>query len=317
MLTQVIDHAGPARRDLTMRITKALRTHRSGCSAALLVVLLFLSFPVAQAGDARSRGLLWEITQPGIPASYLFGTIHSEDPEVLQLAVPVQMAFDASQDVVLEVLLDMEAMMLSSTSMLMTDGRSLKEITGGDLFARAAAAMQERGVPEMMTEHMQPWAVAVTLSMPASATGQVLDMELYEYALQGGKQVHGLETIQEQLDVFNTMPLDEQVLLLKDAVDHFREVDALYTDLLAAWKQRDLARLVAINETAMADGDRQFTDRFQRRLVTQRNYLMVERMQPYLKQGKAFVAVGALHLPGEEGLLNLLEKRGYTVRALY
>jgi hypothetical protein len=142
-------------------------------------------------------------------------------------------------------------------------------------------------------------------------------MELYEYALQGGKQVHGLETIQEQLDVFNTMPLDEQVLLLKDAVDHFREVDALYTDLLAAWKQRDLARLVAINETAMADGDRQFTDRFQRRLVTQRNYLMVERMQSYLKQGKAFVAVGALHLPGEEGLLNLLEKRGYTVRALY
>jgi uncharacterized protein YbaP (TraB family) len=94
-------------------------------------------------------------------------------------------------------------------------------------------------------------------------------------------------------------------------------MDALHAELLTAWKQRDLARLVAINENALATGDQRFTDEFQKRLVVQRNYLMVERMQSYLRQGKTFVAVGALHLPGEKGLLNLLEQRGYTVSMVY
>ena len=87
--------------------------------------------------------------------------------------------------------------------------------------------------------------------------------------------------------------------------------------LLTAWKQRDLARLVEINEAELAVGGEQFAADFQNRLVVHRNHLMAERMQPYLKQGKAFIAVGALHLPGETGLLNLLEQRGYTVRVVY
>ena len=300
-----------------MHTLKAFWTRRIDYSPGLVVLLVFLSFSFVQADTSRNQGLLWEVTQPGIPASYLFGTIHSEDPEILQLAVPVQKAFDASQAVVLEVLLDTNAMMSSSAAMLIMDGRSLKDIVGGPLFSKAVAAMQVRGMPEMMTEHMQPWAVAVTLSMPTPETGQVLDMVLYQSALQAGKQVHGLETIQEQLDVFTTMPLADQVTMLKDAVENFHEMDTLYAELLSAWKQRDLARLVAINESELAKGDQRFADVFQQRLVVQRNHLMVERMQPYLKGGKAFVAVGALHLPGEKGLLNLLEQRGYTVRVVY
>jgi uncharacterized protein YbaP (TraB family) len=284
---------------------KAFQARHIGYLPGLVVLLVVLSFSFVQADTSRNRGLLWEITQPDVPASYLFGTIHSEDPEVLQLAAPVQKAFDASQAVVLEVLLDMSAMMSSSAAMLIMDGRSLK------------AAMQVRGMPEMMTERMQPWAVAVTLSMPTPETGQVLDMVLYQNALQAGKQLHGLETIREQLDVFATMPLADQVMMLKDAVENYQEMDALYAQLLSAWKQRDLARLVVISEDALATGDQRFSDDFQQRLIVQRNHLMVERMQPYLKGGKAFVAVGALHLPGEEGLLNLLEQQGYTVRVVY
>jgi len=300
-----------------MRKLKAYRVHRYDHTVALAILLCFLSFSLAQADTGKSRGLLWEISQPGIPASYLFGTIHSEDPEVLQLAAPVQKAFDASQAVVLEVLLDMNAMVSSSAAMLLMDGRSLQDLVGEPLFSKAAAAMQVRGMPEMMTARMQPWAVAVTLSMPTPETGQVLDVVLYRDALQAGKQLHGLETIKEQLDVFTSMPLADQVTMLKDAVEHFQEMDSLFAELLSAWKQRDLARLVAINEKAMATGDQRFVDDFQKRLIVQRNHLMVERMQPHLKGGRTFVAVGALHLPGEQGLLNLLERRGYTVRVVY
>ena len=300
-----------------MHKLKVFRTRRINYAPARIVLLVLLSFSFVQADTSRNRGLLWEVTQAGIPASYLFGTIHSEDPEVVHLAAPVQKAFDASQAVVLEVLLDMNAMMAASAAMLLMDGRLLKDLVGESLFSRTATAMQARGMPVMMTEHMQPWAAAITLSMPVPETGRVLDVVLYEHAMQEGKQVHGLETIQEQLDVFATMPLANQVLLLEDAVEHYQQMDIIYAQLLSAWKQRDLARLVAINEDALASGDQHFADDFQQRLIVERNHLMVERMQPYLRQGKAFVAVGALHLPGDEGLLNLLEQRGYRVRAVY
>jgi uncharacterized protein YbaP (TraB family) len=87
-------------------------------------------------------------------------------------------------------------------------------------------------------------------------------------------------------------------------------------ELLAAYKRQDLAAMMAINESAMAIGEQRLAKEFQRRLIVDRNHRMADRMEPYLKQGGAFVAVGALHLPGEQGLLRLLEQQGYSVRAV-
>jgi uncharacterized protein YbaP (TraB family) len=295
----------------------ALKVHRSG-SAVLLVGLLFFLLVVSlQASEDKNYGLLWEVSKPGSEAAYLFGTIHSEDPEVLKLAQPVQQAIDRSVTVVLEMLLDVEAMMYSSVAMLMPDGRVLSGIIGEPLFQQTALAIQSRGIPEIVLERMKPWAAAVTLSMPASKTGQVLDMMLYQDALQQGKVVHGLETIQEQLNVFESLSEADQISMLEEAVENFPDLDAMYADLLDAYKQRDLAGLMALNEASMKAGDPQLADEFQQRLIIDRNHRMSERMQQYLRQGKVFVAVGALHLPGEDGLLNLLEQQGYTVRRLY
>jgi uncharacterized protein YbaP (TraB family) len=153
--------------------------------------------------------------------------------------------------------------------------------------------------------------------MPASETGLVLDMMLYQSALEQGKSVHGLETVEEQLNVFEALSEKDQVLLLQDAVENFPELDALHAELLEAYKQRDLAGLMALGEAAMQAGDQQLADEFQQHLVVDRNHRMSDRMQVYLRQGEVFIAVGALHLPGEEGLLNLLEQQGFTVRRLY
>ena len=143
-----------------MHNLKTFRARLADYFPGLIVLLLLLVFPFAQAGTGKSHGLLWEISQPDIPASYLFGTIHSEDPEVVRLAAPVQKVFDASEAVVLEVLLDMNALQLASAAMLIMDGRSLKDIVGEPLFSKAAVAMQLRGMPEVMTGYMQPWALA-------------------------------------------------------------------------------------------------------------------------------------------------------------
>lgn len=290
---------------------------RTGVTALLAAWLLLLNAASLCAETGQWQGVLWEVSKPGIVASHLFGTIHSEDPEVTQLGSPVQAVFESARSVVLEVLLDTGAMQHSSGAMLLLDGRTLPGIIGAGLFSEAARAASSRGIPEPVLEHMKPWAVAVTLSMPLPETGQVLDRVLYEAALQANKPVHGLESIREQLDVFDTLPEADQILLLRDALENFAELDALHAELLQAYKRRDLGALLAIVEASLETGDRQLADAFQRRLIGDRNRLMVERMQPFLEQGRAFVAVGALHLPGPDGLLQLLQQRGYSVRAVY
>jgi uncharacterized protein YbaP (TraB family) len=283
----------------------------------LCIWLLSLHALPLRAETEFRQGLLWEVSKPGTAASHLFGTIHSEDPEVLQLDSAVQAAFDAAHSVVLEVLLDTGARQYSSGAMLLMDGRTLAGIIDADLFRRAARAIGARGIPEAVLQRMKPWAVAVTLSMPVSETGQVLDMALYQAALQERKPVHGLETIREQLDVFDTLPESDQVVLLRDALENFPAIDAMHAELLRAYKRRDLGALLAINDASPGPGERRLADDFQRRLIGDRNRLMAERMQPYLQQGRAFVAVGALHLPGKDGLLQLLQQRGYTLRLVY
>ncbi len=280
-------------------------------------VLFFLVVALADADVDSSRGLLWKISKPGQQPSWLFGTIHSEDPEVLELPPPVSQAFDASNSVALEILMDADAMKYSSTAMLLLDGRTLPEIIGMPLYTKVAAVIATRGIPELVLNRMKPWAAAVTLSTPAFETGEVLDRVLYQDAVKQGKAVYGLETMQEQLDLFDNMPEADQVLLLTEAVENLQAVNAIQEELLAAYKQRDLGRLLEINEASMQTGDQRLADDFQRRLVDDRNQHMAERMQPYLRQGKAFVAVGALHLPGKTGLLERLQQQGYTITRIY
>jgi uncharacterized protein YbaP (TraB family) len=286
--------------------------------AGLIILLVFAGVSVATSGVAgRQHGLLWEIRGEGADPSYLFGTIHSEDPEVLRLARPVRQAFDAADSVVLEVLLNMEAMIYSSTVMLLTDGRMLSDIIDRSLFERTARAIVARGIPEVVLERMKPWAAATTLSVPAPETGMVLDLMLYQEAQQAGKPLHGLETIREQLDVFDTMPEPDQVALLQDAVDNLDLIDEMNAGLLAAWKRRDLAAMMAISDAAIESGDQRIARDFEQRLIIERNHLMADRVEPHLQRGGAFIAVGALHLPGEDGLIRLLEQRGYSLRMIH
>ena len=286
--------------------------------AGLIILLVIASVSVATSAAAgRQHGLLWEIHGDDAAPSHLFGTIHSEDPEVLRLASPVRQAFEEADSVVLEVLLNMEAMIHSSTVMLLTDGRLLSDIIGQSLFEETARAIAARGIPEVVLERMKPWAAATTLSVPVPETGMVLDLMLYQEAQQAGKSLHGLETIREQLDVFDTMPEGDQVALLQDAVDNLDLIDEMNAALLAAWKRRDLAAMMAISDAAIESGDQRIARDFEQRLIIERNHLMADRLEAHLQRGGAFIAVGALHLPGEDGLIRLLEQRGYSLRMIH
>jgi uncharacterized protein YbaP (TraB family) len=292
--------------------------------AALIVVAGWLTVAadgivtgrVGPSDDYRS-GLLWKIQPPGRPPSYVFGTMHSEHPDVVNVPDPVQAALAQSERVILEMQLDPQTLGKVAEAMQIKAGPDLRSLVGPQLFDQAAQIMDAFGVPAQVLKGMKPWAVAVTLLTPPSNTGLFLDRVLYLEALARDKPVSGLETVQEQMAVFDELPLKEQIALLEESLELVPQLDALYAHMRKAYVARDLAALARLNAGMLEKADEVLADVLTRRLVTERNERMAERLETYLEQGNSFVAVGALHLPGDDGVLSLLAGRGYALEVVY
>ena len=138
-------------------------------------------------------------------------------------------------------------------------------------------------------------------------------MVLYQRAQSRGKATSGLESAQEQLAVFEGLPLDDQVELLKMTLDQLPSLPELFEALLQAYQADDLGRIATLANQYKTRPDLQSLKRFMFRLNDERNRRMVQRTIPYLESGNAFIAVGALHLAGPAGLVSLLRERGYTL----
>lgn len=277
-----------------------------------------------QKVGAFTKGALWKIEAPEPSptvgtSSYLFGTMHSDDPRIAVVPEKVQQALTASESFCMEMLADMTAMMTMSKSMLFTNGKTLQAVVGEQLFEQLTPLMRKRGIPAQALAMFKPWAVYLTLSVPPQKTGRFLDLVLYESAKQQNKPVCGLETAEEQVEIFERTSLEDQILLLQQIVKDPGALDTQLEQLTEKYLARDIAGLVALSQEfdAATLQEQKSTEAFLRRLIDDRNVRMVERMLPRLKQGSAFIAVGALHLPGEKGILQLLTERGYTVSVVY
>ena len=269
------------------------------------------------AGAAKySRGLLWRIERDGGAPSYLFGTLHSDDPRVVQLAPPVRQAFDRARSFTMEVVADADALLLMAQRMFYQDGRTLAGVAGDALYRRARQALAEHGLPDLGLERQKPWVVVMALSMPPQRGGPFLDMALQAQAAEQKKSIHGLETVAEQLAVFDDLPDADQVALLKETLDNHKQLRGQIEALTTHYLARDLAGILKLAE-AYRPADSRVYDTVMRRLLADRNLKMLERMRPRLAEGNAFIAVGAGHLAGPQGLLVLLERAGYRLHAVY
>jgi uncharacterized protein YbaP (TraB family) len=123
--------------------------------------------------------------------------------------------------------------------------------------------------------------------------------------------------VDEQLEIFDRMPMNEQVVMLEDTIKYLPELDTMFAAMHAAYLARDLAGIARLSEEQQLQGNRELGEKLMAQLLDARNRRMVQRMEAYLKQGSAFIAVGALHLPGRQGVLSLLAKKGYRVSAVY
>lgn len=284
--------------------------------AAMLVVLLWAGSAPAGEG-AFSRGLLFEVQAEGGGACWLFGTIHSEDARALDLPAPVQGAFDGAGTLILEVVPDAQAILESMVTMVYTDGRGLESVLGPELYGEAVEAVAELGMTEAAIRDFKPWALVTVLSVPSGATGEFLDLRLYRLAVSASKPVLGLETIDEQLAVFEDLSEADQISLLRETLAVRDQLPALFERLLTAYLARDLGGLQHLSEEYLKGGDPDLARRFHAAAVDVRNARMAERIAPMIAQGDCFIAVGALHLPGEGGILERLAGQGFAIRVAY
>lgn len=287
---------------------------------SLVLALLLAGLVVAQSlmtPQRPGRGLLWEISGNGIKQhSYLFGTMHSDDPKVVNLDKSVTDAFLKARSFTAEVKMDVFSLAEMSKVMFEPSGRSLRRSLESNEYQRCIEIMQEYGIPESMTDSLQPWAIAITISLPKTESHMILDLKLYTEAMQLRKAVYGLETVEEQLSAFTNLDYDLQLLMLRDSIQNYHLLPQVYSEMLEVYVRGDLKGLQQIDEKYVTGNDKKVREFFEEELINKRNLRMVERMQARLREGNAFIAVGALHLPGEKGLINLLRQQGYQVRAV-
>jgi uncharacterized protein YbaP (TraB family) len=284
---------------------------------ALLAFVVLACDATAQS-TAYSQGLLWKIEGRAREPSYVFGTDHVSDPRVTALPEPVRKSFDSAGTVAIEVTLDAANIVQLLDRMIYKDSRDLQTAIGAPLYRRVVAAAADIGLPSEVLQRLRPWAVGLFLSMPPSDPQNVLDFMLQRRALEQKKNVQALETVDEQVATLDGMSEREQVDFMRRALDNRERLPAIVERTLGAYLRRDLAALFRISAEESGDAASQaLSATLLQRLLYDRNARMAQRAQPLIDAGSTFVAVGALHLYGDRGVLAELARRGYRVSRVY
>lgn len=267
-------------------------------------------------GPARfDHGLLWRVSKPGTAPSYLFGTIHVADKRIVKLPAPVRRALNSSSTFAMEALPDPTQIVLFSRLMFFPEGKRLKDLLSASLYRRTLKILEPYNLPDDAVARMKPWAAYLTMNYPPDFR-RVLDLRLLEAAQSKGDEVRGLETLEEEGNILNDLKMSEQVQLLADTVCNYDVLTTDFNKIKALYLKRDLKGLYLFAQRRTF-GDDALYRKLMRLLLTERNYTMVKRMRPLLDSGNAFIAIGAMHLPGSKGVLTLLARDNYKLSRIY
>jgi uncharacterized protein len=275
----------------------------------LLVLLLTLS-----SGQAQ---VFWSVSDDGGRQNWLLGTVHSEDPRLLEFPPELMQALREADRLALELVPDAGMLSRLNEAMHYDQGR-LNEVLEPELYAQVVRLMdQDYGMGEPAVRRMRPWAVAMTLSLPPPQTGLFMDLALSFRASGMGKDVVALETLDEQLAFLEGLEKHLQIKLVRQAVADHALIPELFEKLISTYLSGDLERLEAQSREQLGSLDEAIVEHFNQVGLVDRNRVMLERARPWLAEGGLIIAVGALHLPGENGLIELLRAEGFRVEGIY
>ncbi|QHB72014.1 TraB/GumN family protein [Stenotrophomonas sp. 364] len=295
-------------------------------SPVLMISLLLGSGVVQARGDAPAAKatppvpLLWKVTGPGDSRLYLLGSFHLLRAQDYPLAADVDQAFAASKRVVFELSpQDMQSPQLTQKMLqaaVRTDGTELKRDLDPATWSKLQAYATANNLPLAQLQGMKPWFVGLTITLGQFTKMGLdpnlgLDRHFMQRAATAGKPTSGLEDIDTQVGVLSGMSAAEQQQMVAEALDQADKADAEGRKLHDAWRRGDDKLLW----TSMAAQMRGQYPQLYKRINTDRNDAWVPKLQQYLQagQGGTLVVVGTLHLLGDDGVVDKLKAKGFTV----
>ena len=278
------------------------------------------------AAPPLEKSLLWEISGNGLKkSSYLYGTIHMIGKEDFFLTDETKSVFEKSDQVVFEI--DMEEMnnifvqFNLLMDLLMEDGKTLKDLLSKEDYKLVEAHFEEVGLPMMFLERIKPLFLSVfasgDISQEGFASGEVVsyEMEFMEMAQEGKKEIEGLETIEFQMSLFDSIPYQAQAEMLVESIKAEADSsnsEADFKSLVEIYKKQDLEAM----QSTVDDSDA-MTSEYESMLLSNRNTSWISIMSKMMNKKSCFFAVGAAHLGGREGVIALLREQGYTLTPLH
>jgi uncharacterized protein YbaP (TraB family) len=259
---------------------------------------------------------LWKVADADTTI-YLFGTVHALPQGKEWFDGRIERAFTASEEIVTEV--DLRDQTASAAAMqsagMLPEGMSLREMMTPDNRRQFEAALVGLGLPVESLDRLEPWMATLTMSLlPLLRQGYQTEsgVEMALAARAGDKQRGALETIAQQIDLFDGMPMDAQLTFLDKTVEAMPEAKTSLDAMVAEWIEGDADALAALLNAELDDPV------LYRRLLTQRNANWAGWIQQRLAQpGTVFVAVGAGHLAGADSVQRQLARRGVKVERIW
>ena len=260
--------------------------------------------------------LLWQVSGNGLSKpSYLFGTFHLLCREDIHFSDQLTGIIRSSDEIYMELDMDDPSTLLSGMLFMnMKDGKSLKDLYSPEEYKKVEGYFKDSlGMPMMLLQKIKPYFLVAMLypKMMNCQTASGVEEVLVKMAKDNKKEIKGLETVQLQAAVFDSIPYDWQAKELLKNIDSFPAYKQEFDTLLSRYKAQQL--------TAMENllGKSEFgSEKFEDLLLGSRNRNWVQQLSVIMQKESVLVAVGAGHLVGEGGLLSLLKKAGYTVQPL-
>jgi uncharacterized protein YbaP (TraB family) len=286
---------------------------RRGLASGLAGAMLLAS--LACAAHARGASSVW-VMKGAKNTVYLAGSVHALPRDHAELPAPLERAYSASRSIVMEVDLDdmdpLEAVQFVTSRGTLPEGETLASVIGPAGYAKVAKLAGTLDVPEMVIARLEPWAAAMVLTqfalMKTGYDPQLgIDMQLVGRARNDGKPVDGLETVIDQLGIFDGRSFDEQTKFLLESADDAPLLGGDLHRLIVAWRTGDLKAL-----EKELDKERKTAPGLYDELLGARNRKWLPKIEALLERDEdILVVVGALHFVGHDGLLELLAKDGH------
>ncbi len=270
----------------------------------LILLIIFISSSV-------NAQLLWEISGNGLKEkSYIYGTIHMICADDFNFSENLKKAFDNTKQCVLEIDMDDPNFMLETQKLSMNKGMKniYNDISEADKKIINDFFTKNFGMNLTQLGVMKPFVlVSMVTTKFLNCSPKSYEGDFVQLSKQQKEEVLGLETIKEQIDIFDNLPKEKQIAMLVETIKTFKEGKQAFDKLLNSYKKGDLNMLLEI-----AKKDPQFKE-LRNVLLDDRNKKWIPKIKKIMSEKATIFGVGAAHLGGENGVINLLKKESYKV----